>query len=252
MVKTSSHQKRFYRDLSQHRDLVYFTITFKETDLLIGATRPLVEEAGEAVLKYRNQIEEYIKQLPVFKDSLVPLPFDPFAPRVVKEMLKAAEKAGVGPMASVAGAIAECVGRDLLEHTNEIIVENGGDLFLNALHDIVVEIFAGDSPLSGKLALKIKAEDTPLGICTSSGTVGHSLSFGSSDAVTILSRSAALADAVATSVGNLIQMREDIGKGLQHAQAIEGIIGAIIIKEDKLGVWGDVELARINGHKLIL
>jgi hypothetical protein len=247
MVKTKNYQKRFYRDLSRHKGLVYFTVIFKETDLLIAATRTLVKEASEAVLKYRNQLEEYIQKSPVFKDSLVPLPCDPFAPQVVREMLRAAEKAGVGPMASVAGAIAECVGRDLLEYTTEVIVENGGDLFLNVLHDVVVGIFAGDSPLSGKLALKVRSKDTPLGVSTSSGTVGYSLSFGSSDAVTIFSESAALADAAATSVGNLIQGKEDIGKGLKHAQEIEGVRGALIIKGNKLGIWGDVELMKGDG-----
>jgi hypothetical protein len=249
MVKTSSYQKRFYRDLSQHKGLVYFSVTFKETDLLIAAQKSLVKEAEEAVLRYRKQLEEYIEKLPVFKDSLKPLPFDPFSPKIIKDMLRASEKAGVGPMASVAGAIAECVGRDLLEHTNEIIVENGGDLFLNISHDIVVEIFAGDSPLSSKLALKIKPNDSPLGVCTSSGTVGHSLSFGCADSVTVLSSSTALADAAATSIGNLIQGKEDIGKGLQRAQAIDGVRGVIIIKEGKMGIWGKVELISINGYK---
>lgn len=250
MAKTSAYQKRFYRELSQHKGLVYFTVTIKETDLLIASEKSLVKEAKEAVLKYRNQLEKYIEETPTFKNSLVPLPFNQFAPKVVKEMLRAAEKAGVGPMASVAGAIAECVGRDLFKYTSEVIVENGGDIFLNILEDRVVGIFAGDSSLSGKIALKIRPEDTPLGICTSSGTVGHSLSFGRSDAVTILSGSAALADAAATSIGNLIRRKEDIGKGLKHAQEIEGVRGALIIKEDKLGVWGDIELVKVNGNTL--
>jgi hypothetical protein len=220
----------------------------KETDLLIAAERHLEKEAEEAVLKYRNQIEEYIETTPLFKDSLIPLSSDPFAPKIVKEMLTAAEKAGVGPMASVAGAIAEYVGRDLLAYSGEIIVENGGDLFLKVLRDIVVEIFSGDSPLSGKLALRIKSENTPLGICTSSGTIGHSLSFGSADAVTIVSASASLADAVATSTGNMIKKKEDISRGLQYAQSIEGVRGAVIMKEHSLGVWGDVEIEAVNSH----
>jgi ApbE superfamily uncharacterized protein (UPF0280 family) len=248
MAKASGYQKRFYRELREHKGLIYFTVMCKETDLLIAAERHLGKEAEEAVLKYRNQIEEYIETTPLFKDSLIPLSSDPFAPKIVKEMLTAAEKAGVGPMASVAGAIAEYVGRDLLAYSGEIIVENGGDLFLKVLRDIVVEIISGDSPLSGKLALKIKSENTPLGICTSSGTVGHSLSFGSADAVTIVSASASLADAVATSTGNMIKKKEDISRGLQYAQSIEGVRGAVIMKEHNLGVWGDVEIEAVNSH----
>ena len=132
--------------------------------------------------------------------------------------------------------------------SKEIVVENGGDLFLSVLHDMLIEIYAGDSPLSGRLALKIKATNTPLGICTSSGTVGHSLSFGTSDAVTVISRSSALADAAATSIGNLVYTKKDIGKGLEQAQAIDGVIGTIIIKDNMLGVWGDIELTQIKGH----
>jgi ApbE superfamily uncharacterized protein (UPF0280 family) len=248
MVKVTGYQKRFYRDSNRHRGLEYFTVTVKETDLLIAAQRPLIVEAREAVLKYRNQLENYIEKYPVFKESLIPLPYEQFAPAIVKDMMQAAEKAGVGPMASVAGAIAECVGRDLLHLSKEIIIENGGDLFLSILHDTLVEIYAGNSFLSGRLALKIKAKDTPLGVCTSSGTVGHSKSFGTSDAVTIVSNSAALADAAATAVGNVVHTKQDIGKGLEQAQAIDGVRGVLIIKDHKLGVWGDIELKKISGQ----
>jgi len=247
MVKSSIHQKRFYREISPRDGLVHFTMTFKETDLFIAAVRSLEREATDSILKYRAQIEDYIERVPGFKESLIPLPSDSFAPKIVREMLTAAERSGVGPMAAVAGAMAECVGRDLLAYSPEVLVENGGDLFVSVDRDIVVGVLAGESPLSGRLALKIHAKETPIGICTSSGTVGHSLSFGTSDAVTILAKSAALADAAATSVGNLISGKEAIGKGLQRAREIDGVLGALIIKDDKLGAWGNVELVESQG-----
>lgn len=101
-----------------------------------------------------------------------------------------------------------------------------------------VGIYAGRSPFNGRLAIEIKPEDTPIGICTSSGTVGPSLSFGHADAVVIIAQSAVLADACATAVGNLIQSDSDIDRGVKFAQKIEGITGVLIIKGEKIGVWG--------------
>jgi hypothetical protein len=161
---------------------------------------------------------------------------------MVREMAEAAERAGVGPMAAVAGAIAEGTGRELMKFSAEVIVENGGDIFLKVLKRRLVGVYAGKSPFTGKIALEIQPEETPLGICTSSGTVGHSLSFGSADAVIVLSPSTALADAAATAIGNLIREASDIPKGIEFAQGIEGLKGVVIIKEDKMGVWGEVRI----------
>ena len=141
-------------------------------------------------------------------------------------------------MASVAGAIAEHVGKDLLKTSANVMVENGGDIYLNVKDNVSIGIFAGDSPLTGKIALSIAAKETPLGICTSSGTVGHSLSFGIADAVCIKSNSAALADAAATSVGNLIKKKSDIKKGLERAMAIQGVLGVLIITGNTLAIQG--------------
>jgi ApbE superfamily uncharacterized protein (UPF0280 family) len=145
-------------------------------------------------------------------------------------------------MASVAGALAEQVGNDLLEHTRNVIVENGGDIFLKVSEDLTIGIYAGSSSLSNKLAIKIPATMTPLGVCTSSGTVGHSLSFGTADAVTILAPSTPLADATATAVGNRVKQPQDIAKALDYAQTIEGILGALIILDDQFGAWGAIEI----------
>jgi hypothetical protein len=194
------------------------------------------------VQKYRIQLEGYINNNPDFLSSLEPLPIPAHAPRIVKRMAEAAQAASVGPMAAVAGAIAEAVGEELLEFSPEVIVENGGDIYLKVSNDTVVGIYAGGSPLTGKIGLKIGANDTPLGICTSSGTVGHSLSFGKADAVVVLSASTTLADAAATAVGNMVNQAEDIERGIQHARGIEGVKGILIIVREKLGVWGSVNV----------
>ncbi|MFC1966769.1 UPF0280 family protein, partial [Chloroflexota bacterium] len=197
------------------------------------------------VLKYRNMLEKYIERHPSFLTALEPLPLSGNTPRIVKSMLESARKTGVGPMASVAGAIIEFVGTELLAFSPEVIVENGGDIYLKSLGKRVVGIYAGKSPLTGKIGLEINGEDTPLGICTSSGTVGHSLSFGEADAVVALSQSATLADAAATAIGNLIKQPVDIPGGIEFAKSIDGLKGVLIIKDDKVGLWGEVKVCRI-------
>jgi len=166
-----------------------------------------------------------------------------YAPAIVKDMAEAARLAGVGPMAAVAGAIAQAVGNDLLAYTREIIVENGGDIYMKLLSTRLIGVYAGDSPLSGNIALEIEPDETPLGVCTSSGTVGHSLSFGTADAVVVLSPSTALADAAATAIGNRVKTIADIDSAIESAYDIEGVVGVLVIKDDKMGLWGRVKIA---------
>jgi len=237
-----AEERTLYRNLITAQDLIPFSLVIKETDLLILAERHLEEEAKQAVLHYRFQLEGYIHQHPAFLTSLIPLPLDEYAPPMVQEMMRAAALAQVGPMAAVAGAIAEYVGKDLLTSTSQVVVENGGDIFLKVAQNITIGVYAGTSPLSNKLGLKITPEASPLGVCTSSGTVGHSLSFGKADAVTVVARSASLADAAATAIGNLVKEVKDIERGFAYAHSMQGILGVLIIVADKFGAWGDIEL----------
>ena len=239
---------RDYRSLVTGKDLVSFEIEVKETNLYIRANRNLSSKALRLVHKYRTQLEGYIARHPAFTASFVPLPLQGDEPAIVKAMLEAGAKAGVGPMASVAGAIAEFVGTELLRFSPEVIIENGGDIYMKMSRKRVVGIFAGNSPLTGKVGLEIEPEDTPLGVCTSSGTVGHSISFGKADAAVLISPSATLADAAATAVGNKVKTESDIGRGLDFARGIPGVTGAVIIKCDKIGSWGKVRLCATAGY----
>lgn len=161
-------------------------------------------------------------------------------------MLEAGRKANVGPMAAVAGAIAEYVGKELLEFSPEIIVENGGDIFLKVLRKRIVGIYAGDSPLTGKVGLEINPQETPLGVCTSSGTVGHSLSFGKADAVVVIATSATLADAAATAICNRVSQPEDIHSAIEFGKQISSLKGIVIIIGGDVGAWGDVKLCETS------
>ncbi|OGN94107.1 MAG: thiamine biosynthesis protein ApbE, partial [Chloroflexi bacterium RBG_13_50_10] len=168
------------------------------------------------------------------------------APAIVKEMARVSQLTSVGPMAAVAGAIAEAVGRDLLAFSPEVIVENGGDIFLRISEKRLVGIYAGQSAFTKKIALEIMPRETPLGICTSSGTVGHSLSLGGADAVIVLSPSTALADATATALGNIVKDANDIPIAIEKAQGIAGLRGVVVIVGDKMGVWGKVKLVPLD------
>jgi len=239
------YEERTYRGSVGAADLVTFSVVVKETDLLILAEADLSALAMEVVLKHRHQLEGYIARYPAFLKSLVPVKAGPGAPESALRMAAAAEKAGVGPMAAVAGVFSDLVGEALLAESSQVIVENGGDIYIKSAMPRVVALYAGDSPISGKVGIKISPEDTPIGVCTSSGKVGPSLSLGRAHAACVLSGSAVLADAVATAVGNAVHGPDDVEKGLAVARSIEGVTGAVVIAGDKLGAWGKVKLVKL-------
>ena len=241
------YTERRYRNTHSADGLQSFRVVVKQTDLLVKADRELASETENSVITCRKLIEEYIDRFPSFLYTLVPFPNDRFAPQVVRDMIEAGRQAGVGPMAAVAGAIAEWVGQDILRYSRQVIVENGGDVFIKTDGPLNVGIFAGASPLSNKVGIAIDPKGEPIAVCTSSGTVGHSLSMGKADGVTIISRSASLADAAATAVGNLISGKGTMDQGLEFAQSIKGVIGVVIIVGGRLALKGDFELVQIKG-----
>ncbi|MBN2844633.1 MAG: UPF0280 family protein [Deltaproteobacteria bacterium] len=241
---SNTYNHHTYRNKIFDNSLRSFVITVEQTDLRVSLDDHYENDVFKSAYKYRRYIENYIKERPDFLTSLKPLDFDECAPPIIKDMLSYSSIVGVGPMASVAGAIAQYVGCDCLKYSQNVIIENGGDIYLNILDkNVFIGVYAGKSPLSYKVRLMIRAENTPLGICTSSGKVGHSLSFGKADAVCVVSKSAVLSDAAATFLCNLVQNSDDIERVLERGINIEGVIGLVIIYEDKLGLLGDIELA---------
>jgi len=235
-----------YRRVRGARDLVHFRVLYKQTDLWVGAVKNLEAEALDLVLEARYQVETYLAAHSGFAVSLEPLPPDPLAPPLVQEMLSASAASGVGPMASVAGAIAGHVGEGLLRYTPQVIVENGGDIFMEVSRPATVKLLAGPSPLSGRLGLRIRPDQTPLGIGASSGRVGHSLSLGRADLACLLSPSPALADAAATAVGNRVSSPADLERAARWAREIPGLVGGVIVLGKALVTWGDVELMSLG------
>jgi ApbE superfamily uncharacterized protein (UPF0280 family) len=238
--------ERFYRHWTKESDLVSFEVTVRQTDLYVRARRNLKDKARKSVLKHRGALEAYIAHHPLFLTTLEPYHAEANAPAIIREMARVSELTSVGPMAAVAGAIAEAVGRDLLDYSPEVIVENGGDIFVKTSRKRLVGIYAAQSSFTRNIALEVAPGETPLGICTSSGTVGHSLSLGSADAVVALSASAALADAAATALANIVRDADDIPRAIERAQRIEGLRGVVIILGDKMGVWGQVKIVSLG------
>lgn len=238
-------QNRTYRRLCARKNLTTFRVTVRETDLAISAVRDLSGEAVQAILDARGPLEAWITAHPSFASSLVPVAIPGPAPALVRAMAEASRAAGVGPMAAVAGALSEAVGRALLPHSPEVIVENGGDTFIAITGDITVALFAGDSPFSMKVGLAFKDIRAPFSVCTSSGTVGHSLSFGKSDAVCVVSASAALADAAATAIGNRVLDENSIDAAIDFGKTIPGVDGLVVVVGARIGFWGEVEPVRL-------
>lgn len=238
-----AYQRRFYRGWVNSKDLYLSKFLEKETDLQVLADKPIDKSfLKEKIHMYRFDIENYINKDPRFLTALKPIEVELNAPDIVKEMATQAKKAHVGPMASVAGAVAQFLGRDLLmQGHKDVIVENGGDIFLKTTKVRAVRIYPGKSKLWDKVTLKIRPKSTPLGICTSSGTIGHSLSFGCADSVVIVSKNTSLADAVATAAANKVHSKSDLTGALNFARAIKGVRGIVIILGNNLATWGEVE-----------
>jgi len=239
------YEERFYRRISNPKDLLCYEVKFQETDLLCCTGTDLRRFIEGRVLFYRHQLETYIGQRPEFKESLSPIRADSFAPEIVREMIEASAHVGVGPMATVAGAVAEYVGRDVSSLTDEYIIENGGDIYLKTRNERVAMIYAKNSPYSGRIGIRLRGRDLPYGVCTSSGTVGPSLSLGNADAVCIVGDSALFADGLATRVGNVVKKRDDIAEAIEKGKGFPGVMGILIVLGDHLGLWGDIEIVKV-------
>lgn len=245
-MRPAAAKPRDYRRIARIAGLTAFRVAVKETDLHVQASADWSRECREMVLEQRGYLERYIARQPLFLTTLTPWSLEEPAPAIVTAMTEASRQTGVGPMAAVAGALAEEVGRGLQTLSPEVIVENGGDIFLMRKFPLVVGLYAGDSPLSMKIGLRLDPGGGPLAVCTSSGVVGHSLSRGRADAVCIVAREGALADAAATAVANRICTPADIPAAVAWARAIPGVAGVVAVMGAQLGLWGELEVVPLG------
>ena len=234
------------------------TWSCKETNLCIKCDDERgIDAAIETSLQARGEIERFIRLHPDFRWSLEPLKLNGSHPRVIELMLRAGELADVGPFAAVAGAISQVAAEAALKAGAEnIIVENGGDIAIIGNKDFRVGVFAGDVKSSGKIGFLVRAKELPIGICTSSGTVGHSISFGDADAAAAVAREASVADAAATSIANAVKgedVESSISLGLNRAKQIQEIFGCLIVRRNQIGTWGklpELILPPAKSHEL--
>lgn len=242
-------EPRTYRSQFNTERFTGFEISYLETDLWIGVDtgsfQPKIKELALAKIKsLRNKFDEYIKAEPFFKKSLKPFHPTEIAPSEAIEMAVAAEKVGIGPMSAVAGLFAREIGEEIIQNfsVNELVIENGGDIFALLNKELVLSIFAGESILSERIGLVIPAEKSKLGICTSAGTVGPSISYGKADAVVVVSEDVLIADAFATAFGNKVKTPNDVEKVIKQSEKYPEILSLLIICEDKIGIRGDYEM----------
>lgn len=236
----SKYEERYYREFVDENDLVNTNLVELESDLQIYTRQCLSEKHRSLLRRIRGDISDYIKKHPEFIKSLIPIDVLPGDPEIVRHMKVASKAAGVGPMAAIAGAVNQYFASAVEE--DEIIIENGGDLYIRSQRPRKVLIHAGESVLSDRFSLIIEDNEEGVGICTSSGKYGHSLSFGKSDAVVVVSKDTLLADSAATSLGNLVHSTEDIQKAIEFGRTIEGIDGIVIICDDAMGAWGSMKI----------
>ena len=229
------------------RSLIKQTYTYKETrGTIISDNMKAIVAAKQAIQEHRRQLEKYILQNPLFLYSLEPVHLSE-GPIVANKMAEASEKAGVGPMAAVAGVLADLTVNTMIATGAKVaVVEDGGEASAISNMPIDIALSAGSNVLSKRLGFRL--EHFPIGVATSSGKFSHALSFGDADAVTIFAENAGLADAAATAVGNVVRgndKTEAIKSGIHKAMSIEGVKGVFILYDDKVGKAG--EIPRIIG-----
>ncbi len=210
----------------------------KETVVTIIAEEEFVKPAKEAIVHYRSELEEFIAEDPFFRLTLEPYTKREDAPEIVRRMIDASSKVGIGPMSAVAGVISQlAVEAMIAAGATYAIVDNGGDIALINDEEVLVGIYAGEI---NDFALKVEPRDTILGICTSSGKIGPSISFGNSDAVTVVSNNTSIADSAATAIGNHVTDGDSIDGAIENFRGIDGIDGLLIICDGRIGTWGDL------------
>ena len=236
-VRVLSNDSRVGRYTSMSQKRTYRAFTHREAVFRICCSR--FDAVTAEIVRQRKILEDYIERHLDFLHSFEPVELQTDAPEVAQRMARAARLVGVGPMAAVAGTMAQCACQAGLEAgAREAIVENGGDIYLQAAEPVIIALSTGAAELSDRLAFSLQANDTPISICSSSGQMGHSKSLGKCNLATAVSRDAALADAAATQAANLVRTVEDVDSALERIAAIEGIEGVMIIKNDRVGLAG--------------
>ena len=239
--------RAYRRNLTARPGETAFQVVVAQSDLFIVAERPLAREIGDFLSALRRELTNHILLFPEFRASLVPVATGEDAPAIARDMAEAAARFGVGPMAAVAGAFSQAVADRFAASSPNLLVENGGDIYLRSTVERTVALLA--RPVEGaRLALRFAPGALPAAVCASSATVGHSLSLGQADMVTVVADRGAVADAAATALGNMLRSSADLDAVLAAAEGLKrrGVRGAFVQLGELVGVVGDVELTAIE------
>lgn len=241
--------RTYRRAISPRQGEVSFQVVLEHTDLFVTARQDLSAPMLDFLHLHRGELKSFMLLTPGFRESLVPFPVAEAAPPSARMMAQAAEGANVGPMAAVAGAFAQLVADHFVKDSPDIIVENGGDIYMHSTRERVVALLS--EPESGaRLGLRLKKSDFPVSLCASSATIGPSLSLGQGELVVVRSKSGPFADAAATALANLIDTGDDLDLLVARARQLapKGLEGVFAQAGGKLAVWGKMELVALEGE----
>ena len=196
-------------------------------------------------------LHAFVKKNPEWNASYIPIVSGNQHPLILA-MENAAEICGVGPMAAVAGVLADRMQNEIFSQTkaNIAVVENGGEIAISSKEDILIHLMVKSTDLQGKLGFMFKGGSNSLGVATSSGQFGHADSLGEADTVTVFAETAGIADAAATRICNYVKgenAEKAINKGIEEAKSISAIKGLLIVRKNMIGRYGNLpELVRIE------
>ena len=245
-MKHLNHVRHYRNICTPGPDELSYQVVIEQSDLLIISRKDVRSMILDRLNIIRSEIKNYIYLNPDFSSSLIPIAVKGNSPDIIKDMAHAAELFGVGPMAAVAGAISQDIAGHVCKISPDILVENGGDIFIHSTKDRTVGLLPHpDEPVT--LGIKISSAQTPCAICSSSATIGHSLSLGHGDLVAVRSKSGAVADAAATYICNMLHSRQALNRlgSMKTELQKKGVTGLMAQMGPDMLVWGNIELTMV-------
>ena len=231
-----------YRNRVKNKEEFSYRVSYKNTEFIVSSNRDIKNYIEGPLRDVYRDLEYVIEKDPSFLKSLSPVKLKEFYPATISRMCELSSEFGVGPMAAVAGTVNDYVASFIPDSVENLFIENGGDVYIRSSYDVRTGIYVDNPFFSDSLLVKIKASSTPCGLCASSGKFGHSLSLGKCDLAVVLSGSSISADAAATAVANSVAKIKDIETAINKYKGFDRVLGMLIIKDDRVGIWGEFEL----------
>jgi ApbE superfamily uncharacterized protein (UPF0280 family) len=234
--------REIYRNRVKNKEEFSYRVSYKNTEFIISSNRDIKDYIEGPLRDIYRDLEFVVEKDPSFLKSLSPVKLKEFYPDTISRMCELSSEFDVGPMAAVAGTVNEYIASFIPDSVENLFIENGGDVYIRSRYDVRTLIYVDNPFFKDSLLIKIKASRTPCGLCASSGTFGHSLSLGKCDLAAVLSGSSISADAAATAIANSVANIADIETAINKYRGFDSVLGMLIIKDDRIGIWGEFEL----------